>query len=98
MFSLGKEIPALALLSDLNDNKVPWKSVLITFVIATLGILNNHVFTLVKISDIALTVTLFLVSAAATKMQLIKGATPVVEGITTIALGALMGCIFLCHE
>jgi amino acid transporter len=98
MYSLGKETPLLQSFSELNDNKVPWKSILIASVVACLAILNNNVFTLVKISDIALTLTLVLVSAAATKMQLVKGVIPVVEGITTVALVALMGCILWCHD
>ena len=98
MYSLGKEIPWLAAFSDLNTSKVPWKSVLITSIVACLAILNNHVFTLVKISDVALTVTLLLVSAAATKMQAVKGKLPLIEGATTAALVFLLGCIFMCKE
>lgn len=98
MYSLGKEIPWLAAFSDLNTSKVPWKSVLITSIVACLAILNNHVFTLVKISDVALTVTLLLVSAAATKVQAVKGKLPLIEGATTGALVFLLGCIFMCKE
>jgi APA family basic amino acid/polyamine antiporter len=98
MYSLGKEIPLLQSFSELNDNKVPWKSILIASVVACLAILNNNVFTLVKISDIALTLTLVLVSAAATKMQAVKGKMPLIEGATTVALVGLMGCILWCHD
>lgn len=98
MYSLGKESPWLAAFSDLNANKVPWKSVILTSVIACIAILSNHVFTLVKISDIALTVTLLLVSAGVTKMQVAKGKTPLIEGATTAALVFLLGCIFMCKE
>jgi len=90
MFGLGKEIP---ILKELNEKKVPWVSVLITFIIATLGILVNHVFTLVKVSDITMTVTLLLVSAAVTRAQIMKGVVPIVEGLTTLFLGAIL---FVC--
>jgi amino acid transporter len=90
MFGLGKEI---AILKELNENKVPWVSVFVTFIIATLGIFVNHVFTLVKISDITMTVTLLLVSAAVTRAQIMKGVAPIVEGITTLSLGAIL---FVC--
>lgn len=90
MFGLGKD---LAILKELNENKVPWVSVLVTFIIATLGILVNNVFTLVKFSDITMTVTLLLVSAAVTRSQIMKGVAPIVEGITTLSLGAIL---FVC--
>jgi amino acid transporter len=98
MYSLGKEIPWLAAFSYLNENKVPWKSIIITSIIACIAILSNHVFTLVKISDIALTITLLLVSAGVTKMEVAKGKMPLIEGTTTIALFLLLGCIFMCKE
>jgi amino acid transporter len=90
MFGLGKEI---AILKELNENKVPWVSVMITFIIATLGIFINNVFTLVKISDITMTVTLLLVSAAVTRAQIMKGVVPIVEGITTLSLASIL---FVC--
>jgi len=91
MFSLGKEIP---ILSQLNENKVPWVSVVTTFLIATLGILVNNVFFMVNISDILLTITLLLVSAATTQAQITKGVVPLVEGITTLSLGAVLYACF----
>ena len=90
MYGLGKEIPAIGLFTDLNEQKVPWKAVLATFGIAAIGILNNNVYTLVKVSDVALIVTLALVSAAATKLQFTKGKVPLVEGATTAGLLGLL--------
>lgn len=90
MYGLGKGIPCLGFFTELNEKKVPWKAVLATFVIAAVGILNNNIFTLVKMSDMALIVTLLLVSAAATKLQLAKGKAPLVEAATTAGLAALL--------
>jgi basic amino acid/polyamine antiporter, APA family len=90
MFGLGKEIPVLEALTELNSEKVPWKAVALTTIIASIGILINHVYTLVKFSDIVIIVALMMVGAAATKMQLGKGKYPIVEGATTAALAILL--------
>jgi amino acid transporter len=87
MFGLGKEIP---IMKELNEKKVPWVPVIISFVIAAFGILVNHIFTLVRISDITMTVALLLVSAATTRAQIIKGFVPIIEGLTTLSLGAIL--------
>jgi amino acid transporter len=87
MFSAAGELPQLR---ELNEAKAPWKTILLVTIIIALGILNNNVYELVRMSDIALTVTLILVSAAATKMQLEKGKTPLVEAATTAGLSALL--------
>jgi hypothetical protein len=87
MFSAAGELPQLR---ELNEAKAPWKTILLVTIIIALGILNNNVYELVRVSDIALTVTLLLVSAAATKMQIEKGKIPLVEGATTAGLGALL--------
>lgn len=91
MYSLGKEMPVL---KTLNENKVPWVSVTVTFVIAALGLLANNVFFMVNVSDILLTITLLLVSAATTQAQIMKGVVPFVEGITTVSLGAILYACF----
>ena len=90
MFGLGKEIP---ILKELNEKKVPWVPVIVCFIVATLGILINHVFTLVKISNITMTVALLLVSAAVTRVQIMKGVVPIIEGLSTLSLGAIL---FVC--
>ena len=90
MYGLGKEIPALAWLTNLNGKKVPWKSVILTTVVAAVGIVINNVYTLVKISDIGLTLTMLLVTAAAWK----RGASPLIEGATTLGLLAVLS--FCC--
>jgi len=94
MFSAAGEVKGFEQLRELNQAAAPWKMILIVTVIIAIGILNNNVYELVKFSDIALTVTLLLVSAAASKMQFEKGAIPWVEGATTAGLGALLSaCI-----
>jgi amino acid transporter len=93
MYGLGKEHPLLESFTYLNDNKVPWIPVVITSLIAAAAILNNHVFTLVKLSDLTLTVTLLLVSAAALRSKLIKGKIPIIEGATTVSL---LGLLWIC--
>ena len=93
MYGLGKEYPALESFTYLNENKVPWIPVIVTCLIAAAAILNNHVFTLVKLSDLTLTVTLLLVSAAAVRAKLTKGKIPIIEGATT---ASLLGLLWIC--
>ena len=90
MFGIGQDIKSLSMFTELNEKKAPWKAILIAMTVIGLGILNNHVYTLVKMCDITLTITLLLVSAAATKFALSKGGTPWIEGLTTLSLGGLL--------
>ena len=89
MFGIGQE-KGLDLFTELNEKKAPWKAIIIAMIVIAAGILNNHVYTLVKICDLTLTVTLLLVSAAATKLAFSKGLTPWIEGLTTLGLGGLL--------
>ena len=94
MFSAAQDLKGVEQLRELNEAKAPWKTILIVTAIIAIGILNNNVYELVKFCDIALTVTLLLVSAAATKMQFEKGKIPWIESGTTAGLGALLSaCI-----
>lgn len=82
--------PPNTVLKELNENKVPWATVIISFIVIFAGILNNHVYTLVMLCDIALTCTLLLVSAAATRLAITKGEAPVIEGATTLGFIGLL--------
>jgi APA family basic amino acid/polyamine antiporter len=94
MFSLAKDNSSLDFLRQLNEARAPWKAICLSTFVIGVGILLGNVYELVKIADIGLTVTLLLVSAAATKMQAAKGKTPWIEGLTTAGLGALLSaCI-----
>jgi len=95
MFSIGGQIKELEALKELDTRNVPWKSVVVAAAVIAFGILNNHVYTLVKISDIFLTITLLLVSAAATKLQASKGKLPWIEGITTAGFATLLSAACL---
>jgi len=95
MFSGAQEIKGLEKLRELNEAAAPWKMILIVTAVIATGILINNVYELVKLSDIALTVTLLLVSAAATKMQFERGKLPLIEGATTAGLGALLSACVL---
>jgi amino acid transporter len=86
---------ALLWLQDLNAEKVPWRSVLMTFGLITAGILINHTETLVIVTDFFLTLVMGTVAAAVTKMRWTRGETPWVEGATTLGfLGILSTYIF----
>ena len=76
--------PQNTVLKELNENKVPSAAVLISFIVILGGILNNHIFTLVSMCNMALTFTLLLVSAAATRFAITKGEAPIIEGATTL--------------
>lgn len=77
-------------LQDLNSAAVPWRSVLFTFVLISIGILMNHTETLVKFSDFFLTLVMFTVTAAVTKMRLSKGEVPWIEGATATGFLGLL--------
>ena len=92
--SIASTNPMLEQLRELNTVKAPWKMIAIAAFIIGIGILNNNVFSLVRISDILLTLTLLMVSASVSKMQVVKGKVPWIEGLTTAGLGALLSaCI-----
>lgn len=90
MYGLGKEIPFLASFKELNHASAPWKAIGVSAVIIALGILNNHVYQLVKVCDITLMITLLLVSIAVTRLKISKGKIPWIEGLTTVSLGGLL--------
>jgi amino acid transporter len=90
MYGLGKEIPFLAGFKEVNHASAPWKAIAVSAVIIALGILNNHVYQLVKICDITLMITLLLVSAAVTRFKASKCKIPWIEGLTTLSLGGLL--------
>jgi APA family basic amino acid/polyamine antiporter len=87
----GKVGQLLNWLQDLNTEKVPWRSVLMTFGLTAAGILMNHTSTLVRISDLFLTLVMVTVSAAVTSMKWKKdGVLPWIEGLTTAGFAALL--------
>ena len=94
MFTMASTNPILESLRELNPEKAPWKMIAIATVVIAVGVLNNNIFSLVKLSDILLTITLLMVSLSVTKMQAAKGKIPIIEGLTTAGLTALLSaCI-----
>ena len=86
---------ALLWLQDLSVEKVPWRSVLMTFGLVTAGIIINHTETLVIVTDFFLTLVMGTVTAAVAKMRWGRGETPWVEGATALGfLGILSTYIF----
>jgi amino acid transporter len=80
-------------MEDLNEQQVPWRSVLVTTGLIAMGILMNHTHTLVKISDIFSILTIILVSGAVVVYKRKKGETPWIEGATAVGLiGILSAC------
>jgi amino acid transporter len=111
LYGLGEQIPhtksedqasthtplqrALLWLQDLNAEKVPWRSVLMTFVLVAAGIIINHTETLVIVTDFFLTLVMGTVTAAVAKMRWTRGETPWVEGATALGfLGILSTYVF----
>ena len=90
MYGLGEQIPFLAAFKEVNGASAPWKAIAASALIIGLGILNNHVYQLVKVCDATLMVTLLLVSAAVTRFKIAKGKIPWIEGLTTLSLGGLL--------
>jgi amino acid transporter len=82
-------------LRELNEKKVPWRSVLFTGGVVAAAALVNHVDFLVNASDFFLSLILIAVSAAVTIMRAKKGEMPIVEGLTTVGFVGLLSASFL---
>ena len=100
LYSLAKESKTFPegwknWLDDLNEEKVPVNTVLITLGLAATGILLNHTSSLVRLSDFFLTLVMFLVSVAVSKLRAGRGEFPAIEAATALGFGALlMTCCF----
>lgn len=86
----GGLLGSLKALQELNAAKVPWRSVLLTFVLTAVGILMNHTETLVRITDVFLTLMLMMVSGAVAKLRWEKGEIPWIEGATAAGFTTLL--------
>lgn len=95
LYGLGEQYSFLKSFTDLNNLKAPTTSTYFTTAVAAAGILVNHTEKLVKICDFALSSQLFIVSAAATKVALVAGQLPVIEGLTSVSLLGLMAASFI---
>ncbi len=95
LYGLGQKYKPLEVLKELNESKVPYKSVLFTFILGAFAILINHTETLVRIADFALAIFLFIVSAAISKANWMEGKIPWIEGGTAAGLLGLMGISFM---
>lgn len=95
LYGLGEQYDFLKFLTDLNEVKAPTNSTYLTTALAGTGILVNHTEKLVKICDFALSSQLFIVSAAATKIGLVAGQFPMIEGLTSASLLGLMAASFV---
>jgi amino acid transporter len=86
---------ALIWLQDLNAAKAPWRSILVSFGLAALMILINHVDLLISLSDLSLSAIMVLVSAAVSKRRWREtGSFPWIEGATTAGFAGLLGATF----
>lgn len=95
LYGLADDVPAAAPLKELNAAAAPVKAIGLTAAVAAAGVLVNNTYKLVRVSDFGLTVTLGLVSAAATRRIWSAGKFPLVEGATTLGfLGLLSVCCF----
>jgi amino acid transporter len=77
-------------IKELNDAKVPVKTVYITLALVSLGLLINHTSKLVRLSDFFLTLVMFTVAAAVTRRQALAGSVPLIEGATAAGFFALL--------
>jgi len=101
LYGLGKKAPNLppnsekykSWLTEVNGFNAPKNAILLTFLVAALGIVVNHVDLLVRLCDVFLTVTLILVSAAVTKKEWVAGRIPWIEGGTLVGLIGLIGML-----
>jgi amino acid transporter len=94
LYGLSDEYPLLAALKSVNEAKVPDTAIYTTFGISSLISLLNHTESLLRLTDLGLSIQLVTVAAAATAAQFKAGAFPLIEGATTAALTAVLASVF----
>ena len=96
-YGLPEQIPELNFIKEGGDGKVSHISILIIAILCMLAIFINQTTSLVELSDVALIITLLLVSVSAFYEKYQKGWAPVADGLTSGGLLGILGLTINKH-
>jgi hypothetical protein len=96
-YSLSDKIPFLNFVKDGGDGSVSHISILIIALLCLFAILINQTTSLVELSDVALIITLLLVSSASFYENYKEGSIPVTDGLTSGGLLGILGLTVKKH-
>jgi hypothetical protein len=96
-YSLSDKIPFLNFVKDGGDGNVSHISILIIALLCLLAILINQTTSLVELSDVALIITLLLVSSASFYENYKEGSIPITDGLTSGGLLGILGLTVKKH-
>lgn len=96
-YALPEQMPFLNFIRKGGDGHVSHISILVIGALCALAILINQTTSLVELSDIALIITLLLVSSATFYERFQKGVVPVTDGLTSGGLLGILGLTIQKH-
>ena len=96
-YGLSDKIPFLNFIKDGGDGSVSHISILIIGLLCIFAILINQTTSLVELSDVALIITLLLVSSASFYEKYKEGSIPVTDGLTSGGLLGILGLTLQKH-
>jgi len=96
-YALPEKIPFLNFIKEGGDGRVSHISILIIVALCAFAILINQTTSLVELSDIALIITLLLVSSATLYERFQKGIMPITDGLTSGGLLGILGLTIQKH-
>lgn len=96
-YGLSEQIPFFKFIREGGDGHVSHISILIIGALCALAILINQTTSLVELSDIALIITLLLVSSSASYEKFKEGVMPVTDGLTSGGLLGILGLTIQKH-
>ena len=96
-YGLPEQVPNLDFIRKGGDGNVSHISILIIAILCSLAIFINQTSSLVELSDVALIITLLLVSMSAFYEKYEKGWAPVSDGLTSGGLLGILGLTIQKH-
>jgi len=96
-YGIPEQIPYLNFIREGGDGHVSHVSILIITILCGLAIFINQTSSLVELSDVALIITLLLVSMSAFYEKYKKGWAPVSDGLTSGGLLGILGLTIQKH-
>lgn len=96
-YSLSDKISFLNFIKDGGDGQVSYISILIIALLCIFAILINQTTSLVELSDVALIITLLMVSSASFYEKYKEGSIPITDGLTSGGLLGILGLTVKKH-